>query len=63
MFTDYYNNCHVLITIKLMSKFQTLMTAISLATEIRVRRATKKIIPKKEDVNSEIPTYNLLRVL
>ena len=39
------------------------MSSIALGTEIRVRRATQKQIPKKDDVNSEIPTYNLLRVL
>ena len=39
------------------------MDAIAKASEVKIRRATKKIEPKSQDINTEIPSYNLLRVL
>lgn len=39
------------------------MTAIAQAAEIKVRRASKKNPTRAGDVNTEIPTHNLLRIL
>ena len=39
------------------------MKAISSGAEIKIRRASQKIVPKITDVNTEIHTFNLLRVL